>query len=276
MGAEESCPIEATAQTDAVAKTPPQKDHRKLWNSIVSDLQCCQREPRRGTRQKKLSDRRLETDDDYAPWSKDTDERWTRDKPGSALTLPPVLPVPTPQDEAHNSCGGCSVSTTDGGSSSSTATAHGATWPVAREAGDASWWKRSLGNGTSASLDGALVFLSVDTEIGCLEVREHESLYPLTELSTCKERAPADTQVHQACNAGGMFELVANFSELDALRFQFGDEAQRDAFAAALDELAQEARQGDGFGLLREPSVEVGLAASAPVSMRGSSGIISM
>jgi hypothetical protein len=102
------------------------------------------------------------------------------------------------------------------------------------------WWRRSLEIGAAVFLDGEPVYLKVDMELGCLEVREHELLYPLAELQTCEQRAcdsSADAYV-------GSYECIATFAELDALRFQFSEAAQRDGFVSALNELAQEAQQG--------------------------------
>lgn len=108
----------------------------------------------------------------------------------------------------------------------------------------AEWWRRSLENGVAVSLDGEPVFLTLDVELACLEVREHDQLYPLAALKTCEHlsRHPIDNVMSTE------FELVVTFAEMDDLVFQFDEEEQRDSFALALTLLAEMSREGSIMG----------------------------
>lgn len=104
-------------------------------------------------------------------------------------------------------------------------------------------WHRDLCTGVEVALDGEHVTLTVDTDLHCLEISEHEALYPLAELKSCDEMhaetmfdAPLQLSVHFA---GGMGELV----------FDFDCVAQRAGFAGALTRLSIEARRATGATL---------------------------
>eukprot|EP00811_Abedinium_folium_P011368 NODE_2051_length_2305_cov_10.168044.p1 GENE.NODE_2051_length_2305_cov_10.168044~~NODE_2051_length_2305_cov_10.168044.p1 ORF type:complete len:663 (-),score=201.60 NODE_2051_length_2305_cov_10.168044:189-2177(-) len=97
-------------------------------------------------------------------------------------------------------------------------------------------WRRRLLAGASVSLDQEPVSLWLDREIGCLEVREHEAMYPLAELHECSELP------HEGVE-GAAFELELGFADFDAVLLQFDEEDDRAGFAAALQRLAAEARE---------------------------------
>lgn len=99
-------------------------------------------------------------------------------------------------------------------------------------------WRRRLCQGAIMALDGEPVRVLLDTELGCLEVREHEALYPLAELRMCSELP------HKSHDLDTAYELTITFGELEALLFQFDEEEERAGFRAALDALAVEARGG--------------------------------
>eukprot|EP00747_Dinoflagellata_sp_TGD_P181763 gnl/TRDRNA2_/TRDRNA2_35705_c0_seq1.p1 gnl/TRDRNA2_/TRDRNA2_35705_c0~~gnl/TRDRNA2_/TRDRNA2_35705_c0_seq1.p1 ORF type:complete len:370 (+),score=47.83 gnl/TRDRNA2_/TRDRNA2_35705_c0_seq1:69-1112(+) len=106
-------------------------------------------------------------------------------------------------------------------------------------AGDGSVrWERKLAAGAAVSLDREPVLLTLDRELHCLEVREHETLFPLAELKMCRmvQRGPGDSDDE--------FELLVQFAEFDPLVFQFDEANDREGFSRALERLAAEARKG--------------------------------
>eukprot|EP00448_Togula_jolla_P029659 CAMPEP_0170628690 /NCGR_PEP_ID=MMETSP0224-20130122/32849_1 /TAXON_ID=285029 /ORGANISM="Togula jolla, Strain CCCM 725" /LENGTH=205 /DNA_ID=CAMNT_0010956193 /DNA_START=90 /DNA_END=704 /DNA_ORIENTATION=+ len=102
-------------------------------------------------------------------------------------------------------------------------------------------WTRRLFEGAVVALDGEPVHIRIDTELGCLEVREHETLCPLAELRICRELPQKPGDIAAA------FELMASFGELDTLLFQFDEAEHRAGFRAALEGVAHDARQGSTF-----------------------------
>lgn len=100
-------------------------------------------------------------------------------------------------------------------------------------------WLGRLTRGTELALDGETVRVKLDTELWCLEIVEHELLYPIAELSTC-------TPV--VANGDGtkpdeVFDLEVAFSDFDVLVFQFDRVDHRTSFAVILNVLANQARK---------------------------------
>lgn len=100
-------------------------------------------------------------------------------------------------------------------------------------------WLRRLQHGAVVALDGGPVRVALDAELGCLEIREHDLLYPLAELKTCTELRSSGQP-----EEGDAYDLEVSFADFDVLLFQFDDVVQRAGFAAALDTLATFARKG--------------------------------
>eukprot|EP00418_Pyrodinium_bahamense_P080984 CAMPEP_0179068080 /NCGR_PEP_ID=MMETSP0796-20121207/29822_1 /TAXON_ID=73915 /ORGANISM="Pyrodinium bahamense, Strain pbaha01" /LENGTH=258 /DNA_ID=CAMNT_0020765133 /DNA_START=22 /DNA_END=797 /DNA_ORIENTATION=- len=107
--------------------------------------------------------------------------------------------------------------------------------PLQPESAD-EWRQQLLTKGAKVLLECGPAVLRVDLELGCLEVREHEALYPLAELRTCDEYSPS-----YDCEAP--VRLVVDFADLDSLICQFEWAEQRAGFKVALDRFAAEARQ---------------------------------
>mmetsp|Transcript_105720 Transcript_105720/g.297341 ORF Transcript_105720/g.297341 Transcript_105720/m.297341 type:complete len:225 (-) Transcript_105720:52-726(-) len=112
-------------------------------------------------------------------------------------------------------------------------------------------WARRFREGVFVALDGERVLVTLDAELNCLEVREHEALYPLAELRTCFE-LPSGSEdagddgkpaASELVDTGeSTYGLLVNFADYDALLFQFDEEKQRAGFCAALNMFACEAR----------------------------------
>lgn len=111
----------------------------------------------------------------------------------------------------------------------------GGTGAVSASASAAAW-KARLRVGTAVALDSEPVELFLDVDSGRLGVRQHHKLYRLSEMRVCIEMPQGDPSA--------AFELAVVFANVDALVFQFDEAGQRSGFRQAIDQLAQEARQG--------------------------------
>lgn len=94
-------------------------------------------------------------------------------------------------------------------------------------------WRRLLQVGASMSLHGEPVIIALD-EQDRLDIRQHQSVYPLLDLHGCEQLDPS--------TAKDGFELMVTFSNWEPLVFQFDDEENMASFAATLQALAREAR----------------------------------
>eukprot|EP00428_Durinskia_dybowskii_P025382 CAMPEP_0170240298 /NCGR_PEP_ID=MMETSP0116_2-20130129/19907_1 /TAXON_ID=400756 /ORGANISM="Durinskia baltica, Strain CSIRO CS-38" /LENGTH=219 /DNA_ID=CAMNT_0010491117 /DNA_START=54 /DNA_END=713 /DNA_ORIENTATION=+ len=101
-------------------------------------------------------------------------------------------------------------------------------------------WIRQLRVGAVVALDREPVHVAHDSELNCLEVREHDLLYPLAEMRTCTELAGAAVGAPEDC-----YELEVAFADLEVLLFQFDCAEQRAGFAEALGLLAAQAREAE-------------------------------
>lgn len=98
---------------------------------------------------------------------------------------------------------------------------------------------RQLKAGTQISLDREPVYMELDSELGCLEVREHNQLYPLTVMTSCEV----------IDGYGDVCELAVGFdfeqAGVERLVFQFDDHDDRAGFAETLFILASQASHSD-------------------------------
>jgi len=97
-------------------------------------------------------------------------------------------------------------------------------------------WIRLLKGGTMLSVDNEKVRVSLDPELWCLEIQEHELLYPLAELRAFAAMSPrcrSDVAVESE-DVGG-FALSVCIADYDSLTFHFQKESSRTSFTTALE-----------------------------------------
>jgi len=114
-------------------------------------------------------------------------------------------------------------------------------------------WRSRLADGTIMSLDNEQVHVALDTELWCLEVSDHEMLYPLALLSSCvalPQQLPAPGLGGAAVSTNHILEdisyqLAVAFGELGCFHFKLNTLEERSALQVSLVELAAEARIAD-------------------------------
>mmetsp|Transcript_105156 Transcript_105156/g.302362 ORF Transcript_105156/g.302362 Transcript_105156/m.302362 type:complete len:247 (-) Transcript_105156:164-904(-) len=244
MGQAESGILQSTDFCNAVQPEPGQKRRTKRSACDPASSTCCRSQDNLDEHSE-YSEKVAGEESRSQPWGEISDE---------ALGLHEVLDIGSagdgfvvPDHKAIGSRGGV------------VADARGPAGPSAvppAEEASAEAWIRRLRKGTEVALDRETVRAVLDTELWCLEIPEHDLLYPLAELRACTALGLPQHFGEKAA-LQDVFELEVAIADFDELIFQFDEAEQRDGFAAALEVLAAAAQRGQlpEGGDVSEPEV---------------------